>query len=165
MIFVGYELGSAAYRCYNPITKMCHWSNDEAASLDFDVSFEGLTDTFQKLETVVMTERFLNNTKTDTPAHEVGRVSIQAEDEEHVVTPPQTLRTPAARGAISLGSGTGEQDRTPPSCNLDADHGDSPLKYRGLSDILGQVTPPGRAINEVQGGLFFAPGEEPTSFS
>jgi dTDP-4-dehydrorhamnose reductase len=28
MIFVGYELGSAAYRCYDPNTKCVHISRD-----------------------------------------------------------------------------------------------------------------------------------------
>jgi hypothetical protein len=28
MIFVGYESGSAAYKCYNPVTKRVHISMD-----------------------------------------------------------------------------------------------------------------------------------------
>jgi hypothetical protein len=102
------------------------------------------------------------NTKS---AHEAGGVSVQARDEEHVATPPKILGTPVGGGGISPRSGPIEQGRTPPSCNLDADHDDAHLRYRRLSDILGPVTPPGKANREVQGGLYFEAREEPTSFS
>jgi hypothetical protein len=60
MIFVGYEPGSAAYRCYDPNTKRVHisrdvvfdeeamwkWSEDQAANLNFELNIEGQSDFF-----------------------------------------------------------------------------------------------------------------------
>jgi hypothetical protein len=34
MIFVGYELGSAAYKCYDPISKRVHVSRDHYKKFD-----------------------------------------------------------------------------------------------------------------------------------
>jgi hypothetical protein len=60
MIFVGYEPGSAAYRCYNPSTKRVHisrdvvfdeegtwdWSGDQTEGSDTKFVIEGQTDDF-----------------------------------------------------------------------------------------------------------------------
>jgi hypothetical protein len=39
----------------------------------------------------------------------------------------------------------GDQHQTPPSCNLDANHDDAPLRYRQVSELLGPGSPPGQA--------------------
>jgi hypothetical protein len=48
---------------------------------------------------------------------------------------------------------------------LDAAHdADAALRIRKIADILGSASPPGRAERNVHRELFFAAGEEPTSF-
>jgi hypothetical protein len=71
----------------------------------------------------------------------------------------------ASRGGSPPGIETAIQFRTPPSYNMNADHDDAPLKYRNMSEIIGPATPPGPAFRDVQRELFFAAGEEPTTFS
>jgi hypothetical protein len=48
---------------------------------------------------------------------------------------------------------------------LDAEHDDAPLRYRGLSDILGSASPPGPAARNVVDHLYLAEGDESSTFS
>jgi hypothetical protein len=85
---------------------------------------------------------------------------VPAQDNEH-----SCQSSAAARRGSPLEIEAENQFRTPPSCNLDADHDDAPLKYRNMSEIIGPATPPGLEFRDVQRELFFAAGEEPTTFS
>jgi hypothetical protein len=79
-------------------------------------------------------------------------------------SPVSGMRTPTAGGGENSISEIGQLLNTPPSCNLDAEHDDAPLRFRRLNDILGPWTPPGRAAREVFDQLNMAEGEEPNSF-
>jgi hypothetical protein len=69
-------------------------------------------------------------------------------------TPISDLRAPGDGGVDSDTHEAEEHLDTSPSCNLDADHDNAPLKLRKMDDILGPSSPPGRAVREVPGQLF-----------
>jgi hypothetical protein len=86
-------------------------------------------------------------------------------DQGYMESPVSGLRTPAVGGGRNSISEIEQHLHTPPSCNLDVEHDDAPLRFRRLNDILGSGTPPGRAAREVFDQLHMAEGEEPGSFS
>jgi hypothetical protein len=179
MIFVGYEPGSAAYRCYNPVTKSVHisrdvifdeeamwkWSGDQAAKMEFDVSFGDQFENSQTMQTELGTDDVSGSVITNPIAHDVGGVLIQEEGGGQANSPLQNPRTPAIGGGTPSEPVDEGHHLTPLSCNLDAEHDDAPLRYRQLSDILRPETPPRQACRDIQRELYLATGEEPTTFS
>jgi hypothetical protein len=88
MIFVGYELGSTACRCYNPVTKRVHISRDvifdeeatwnssgvQSTEMEYDVSFGDQPKIFQTMRTELRTGDVTGAVATDPRAHDVGSV-------------------------------------------------------------------------------------------
>jgi hypothetical protein len=74
------------------------------------------------------------------------------------------LGTPADGGGDMSIHGTEQQPKTPPSCNLDVEHDDAPLRFRNLNDILGPGSPLERVVREVLDHLFMVAREKPNSF-
>jgi hypothetical protein len=152
MIFVGYEPGSAAYRCYDPHTKRVHISRDvvfdEDASWDWtdnqtemtnsEFSVEGYPEDFQTTVTETMLREQLpgKHVQTEEAEQDSGGVSVSPVSLRQELSPARTAAIP--------GSAEPSPSATPPSTNLDADHDeDAPLRYRHLTDILGPGSPPG----------------------
>jgi hypothetical protein len=179
LIFVGYEPGFAAYRCYNPSTKHVHisrdvvfdeegtwdWLGDQAEGLDVDFVIEGQSD---DMHLTVSVWKELDANKVLKPAaeqQETGGTHLAEEGEEYVSQPPLDHHTPQAGGAATPFSGTSSRTRTPPSENLDANHDeDAPLRYKHLLEINGPSSPLGQAARQLQEQLFLVAGEEPTTY-
>jgi hypothetical protein len=116
MIFVRYDPGSAAYTCYNPVTKSVHistdvifdeeamwnWPGDQATEMEFDVSFRDQTETFQTMRTEMTIVDVSGSGNTDPRAHDVGSVLIQEEGKRQGISPPQSFRSPAIGGGSPL---------------------------------------------------------------
>ena len=147
MIFIGYEAGSKAYRAYNPTTNCVHVSRDivfdEAAQWDWDSDTEkqvssGHGDVF----TVEYAVENLTTSKLDgTP--EVSNDGAMG---------PEPMSAPSeisSRGAMENQRREREVEfATPPSVqsdHMDADHGDAPLRFRKIDNIIGLTSPRGPA--------------------
>jgi hypothetical protein len=179
MIFVGYELGSAAYRCYNPVTKRVHISRDvildeeatwnssgvQSTEMEYDVSFGDQPEIFQTMRMELRTGDVTGAVATDPRAHDAGSVWSQRGSERHDSLASHEFRSPAAGGGLSAVSAREDQHQTPPSYNLDADHDDAPLRYRQLSEMLGPGSLPGQAKRILHQELMLVKGEEPATFS
>jgi hypothetical protein len=112
--------------------------------------------------TIVTETRFQQTSATgdaDDSGQSTRGVSKQHVDQGYMDTPVTGLRTPSDGGGDRSIPETEQQPKTPPSCNLDAEHDDAPLRFRNLHDILGPRTPPGRAAREVPDHLYMAEGE------
>jgi hypothetical protein len=179
MVFVGYEPGSAAYMCYDPLTKKVHiskdvifeeeakwdWSANQADGANSELIIEEETEALPSIvyETSVQWQPAVVNAG-------FSRQASRGDSEHHVDqgymdSPVLGLRTPVTGGRGNSVSEIEQHLHTPPSCNLDAEHDDAPLRFRRLNDILGPGTPPGRAAREVSDQLSLAEREESSSFS
>jgi hypothetical protein len=178
MLFVGYEPGLAAYRCYDPESKKvhinrdvifdeqasCDWSNTVGAGAKPDFSIEGEAEAIR----MVVIEARLQETPSceniGNSGYAAGGVPEHQADQGHLGTTILDLRAPGDEGVDSDTHEAEEHPDTPPPCNLDADHDDAPLKFSKMDDIIGPGSPLGRVVREVPGQLFMAT-EEPSSFS
>jgi hypothetical protein len=116
--------------------------------MDYAVSFGDQSETFQTMRTELRTGDVTGATTTDPRAHDVWSVWSQRGCERHDSPATQGFRSP-----------------TPPSCNMDADHDDAPLRYRQVSELLGPGSPLWQAKRILHQELMPLKGEEPTTFS
>ncbi|WVZ53904.1 hypothetical protein U9M48_004791 [Paspalum notatum var. saurae] len=154
-IFIGYEQGSKAFRCYNPTTKCVVISRDivfeEAAKWKWDSEAEASVGGAQPF-----TVHY---------------------DAEHIVTgavpepqspPPAPFTTPAAPSTPAAPTPAPIQFATPPEdvddADLDADHDDAPLRFRDIDAVIGPASPPGLVPRVLDDELHFTSADEPASF-
>ncbi|WVZ75580.1 hypothetical protein U9M48_023619 [Paspalum notatum var. saurae] len=87
--------------------------------------------------------------------------------EQEAAAEPQTPPSPRAAQSTPPSAGTGGSVRfvTPPPGveNLDADYDNEPLRFRAVNDFIGDASPPGQAVRNLDGELFMASAEEPRS--
>jgi hypothetical protein len=160
MIFVGYEPGSAAYRCYDPDTRKVHVSrdaifdedaswdsvSDEAAAGSTEVPMTDLSEDFQIIEVEPSALFYPGVVDGVDAGHNGDAAKLHDEGSDHGRTPSERHPSPTSGGAMTPLSEASIQSRSPPSKNLDVDHDDDvPLRYRKLGDILGPGSPPGQA--------------------
>jgi hypothetical protein len=145
IIFVCYESGSKAYHAYDPITKCVHVTRDvvfdEQAQWDWGLgSDNGKPGSGDDVFTVEYTT--------------TGPV------------PPTTDGTdeaPTEESPLHAGAGDMEVDHDVDDENLDADHDDTTLRFRTMSDILATPGFAPRAL--VAEELHVVSSDEPTSFA
>lgn len=160
-IFVGYEQGSKAYRCYDPHAGRVVVSRDVV----FDEGAKWTWD--RRLEDAVDDD-----------------VPFMVEDEVHSA-PPISSRattpapTQATTTSLSPASPATAQPAASPASSaefvspptgfegvLDADHDeDAPLRFRVIDTVLGPASPPGLAPRVLDEELMLTTADEPTSFA
>jgi hypothetical protein len=163
MIFVGYEPGSVAYRCYDPISRKVHvsrdvifneeaswdWTADQAAGLEFDFDMAREAELIPTIEVEFWLGTPPVNAAAEAGSQGTGGAHVQENEMENRGVSTPGLRTPTVRSTIGPEARTKSLGKSPPSDNLDADHDDeAPLRYRKLTNILGPGTPPGFAARE-----------------
>ena len=171
MIFIGYEPGSKAYRAYDPTTRRVHGTRDvvfdEMVQWDWDADNEleesGGDDTFMvEMEyTTIIQASPVTESTVETPGASTPVVSPSPS--------PFPDFAPGQSTTLGLASATTVEFASPPSVrdgNLDADHDNTPLRFRKLEDMIGPVTlrgfaPRVLAIKE----LHVVSSDEPVSFA
>jgi hypothetical protein len=174
MIFVRYELGSMAYRAYDPTTRRVHISRDivfdKAAQWAWSTEEQGEARDFAieepgDIDSVVVT------TTTST-----ARDPASASTSPTPLTPATPQASPAQDTAPLRGTprpASLSQDiefATPPSVDvdeyLDADHkDDAPLRFRRIDNLIGPSSPPEYADRrEAEEHLMLACDIEPASY-
>jgi transposase InsO family protein len=138
-IFVGYEVGSKAYRCYDPV--------DQRVIISRDVVFD---------EAGQWRWENADNEQADNSEPFIMEYSTEIVRDVVPATPSPTP-TPASSPA-------GEHEPEVDEENLDADHDDAPLRVRAIDDLIGDAEPPGLARRVLNAELNFTSAEEPTSF-
>jgi hypothetical protein len=159
-IFVGYESGSKAYRCYDPSTKRVVISRDvvfdEAARWDWSSSPDVHPGDDEPFTVELVTEA----------VHVPGAMPSAS---------PPLAQSPSpgpAAATMPQGSPGGASPpyfATPPADvdhdALDADHDDdAPLRFRAIDSIVGPASPPGLAARVLDEELMFTSADEPASF-
>lgn len=158
MIFVGYEPGSKAYRCYDPASRRVHISRDVAFDEEAQWRWDG--------ETASELDFTIEYTTVYHPA--VANVPRADSEQPELPTPPATSTSPCTPAATAGTTATSAEFATPPTIaadDLDADHDDAPLRFRRVDEILGPATPPGLAVREFDDELMMASAEEPASLA
>jgi hypothetical protein len=167
MIFVGYKLGSKAYRAYDPVTRRVHISRyivfdeearDGQAKTGVDTDFVVEYATVQHPDAVPSTRRFVER-ETAPPSLAAappppGSPFVSSPSQASLSTPPHA-GTPTVE-FVSPPSGLED--------NLDVDHDDAPLKFRTVDNVLAPATPPGQVVREFDEDLLMVSAEEPASF-
>lgn len=158
MIFVGYEPGSKAYRCYDPASRRVHISRDVAFDEEAQWRWDG--ETASELDFTI---------EYTTVYHLAVANAPRADSEQpELPTPPATSTSPCTPAATAGTTATSAEFATPPTIaadDLDADHDDAPLRFRRVDEILGPATPPGLAVREFDDELMMASAEEPASLA
>lgn len=158
MIFVGYEPGSKAYRCYDPASRRVHISRDVAFDEEAQWRWDG--------ETASELDFTIEYTTVYHPA--VANAPRADSEQPELPTPPATSTSPCTPAATAGTTATSAEFATPPTIaadDLDADHDDAPLRFRRVDEILGPATPPGLAVREFDDELMMASAEEPASLA
>jgi hypothetical protein len=138
-ISVGYEVGSKAYRCYDPV--------DQRVIISHDVVFD---------EAGQWRWENADNEQADDSEPFIMEYSTEIIRDAVPATPSPTP-TPASPPA-------GEHEPEVDEENLDVDHDDAPLRVRAINDLIGDAEPPGLAHRMLNVELNFTFAEEPTSF-
>lgn len=150
-IFIGYEGGSKAYRCYDPVSKKVLISRDvvfdEAAQWCWEDAADKPEDGFTLFEFEHTTETVIEPGGGD-PAPRF----------------PVRTPSPAPVPTSTLIAGDEEEEVLDEGENLDADHDDAPLKYRNINELIGPATPPGLARRALIEELHSTVADEPASF-
>jgi hypothetical protein len=138
-IFVRYEVGSKAYRCYDPVDQRVIISRD----VIFDEAGQWHWENADN-EQVDDSEPFIMEYST-----EIVRDIVPA-----TPSPTPTLASPPA----------GEHEPEVDEENLDTDHDDAPLWVHAINDLIRDAEPPGLAHCVLNAELNFTSVEEPMSF-
>jgi hypothetical protein len=115
MIFVGYEPGSAAYRCYDPDTKKVHvsmdaifnedaswdWVGDEAAAGSTEVPVTDLSEDFQIIEAEPSALFYPGVVDSVDVGHNGDAGELHDEGSDHGRTPSERHPSPAFGGAVT----------------------------------------------------------------
>jgi hypothetical protein len=144
-IFVGYDTGSKAYRCYDPIDQRIIITRNVVFNEARQWSWEN-TDN----ELAADAEPFTVEYETEV-IHDAAPASPSP-------TPP--LASPPT-GEYAA---PGEEEHEVKAENLDADHDDAPLRVRAIDDMIGNVAMPALARRVLEAQLNFTSAEEPTTF-
>jgi hypothetical protein len=151
-IFVGYELGCKAYRCYDPA--------DKCVVISRDVTFDDATSwTWENTDAGHDEEPFTIEYST-----EVVQAPVPAPGSPTPSPPPCAPLVPTSPPVgepIAPEEGMAEVDAE----DLDADHYDAPLCIRSINEVIRETTPPGLAHRVCTTGLNFTSAEDLSSFS
>jgi hypothetical protein len=139
VIFVGYEVRSKAYRCYDPV--------NQRVIISCDVVFD---------EAGQWRWENTDNEHADDSEPFIMEYSTEIVRDVMPATPSPTP-TPASPPV-------GEHELEVDEENLDADHDDTPLRVRAINNLIGDAEPPGLAHRVLNVELNFTSVEEPTSF-
>jgi hypothetical protein len=173
-ILVGYEPGSKAYRCYDPISRRVIISRDVVFDEAAQWSWSG-----EAGESSTDDEPFTVEHITQTTTTTTAPAATPSPSPAHASSPasafPSTPHTPTA-AAPHGGSPTPTISQAPPAVqlatpptevlddNLDAEHDDVPLRFRTVDNILGDASVPGLAHRGHDDVLNIASVDEPASF-
>jgi hypothetical protein len=150
VIFVGYEIGSKAYRFYNPNTERIIISRDAV----FDEAGEWKWNEDDAADAVQPEPFVIEYTEEYTKPTGTG---------EHGGASPRTPTPapPAPASPIQFVSPPTESEQ-----DLVNDHDDNaPLRFRALDTILGPSSTPGFIEREFEAQLHFTSAEEPSTFA
>ncbi|WVZ93228.1 hypothetical protein U9M48_039226 [Paspalum notatum var. saurae] len=184
-IFVGYEPGSKAYRCYNPATARVVVSRDvifdEEASWTWDAA---PASTEQDAEPFIVEyeQAALPGSARGSPEGAATPGSARGSPPPRAMSSPAASTTPAATPALGSHSAAPTQPASPtaaaspsiefvsppsdPEGDLDADHDDeAPLRFRAIDTVLGPASPPGLAPRVLDEELLFTTADEPATFA
>ncbi|WVZ53212.1 hypothetical protein U9M48_004185, partial [Paspalum notatum var. saurae] len=175
MVFLGYEQGSKAYRLYDPRAERVHISRDvvfdEGASWSWEAS--GAEEDGRGWSSFTIDYTLYRG--AGEAAGDGGADAGEAEQsgsgqaEQEAPAEPQSPPTPipATHGTpTSTKAGSSVRFVTPPpgaAEYLDADYDNEPLRFRAVDNIIGDASPPGQAVRNLDGELFMASAEEPCS--
>ena len=190
MVFIGYEVGSKAYRFYNPVSKRVHISRDavfdEGRAWDWTARDGGVHVADEEpfhVEYTTVTARYEEAGET-----QLGGDPVGSPGGSPVHPGGMSVGTPATPGASTSGIGLPGSAHggapgtpasaapappvefaTPPSgaLDLDNDHDDeAPLRFRTIDNVLGPSGVPDLAERElaVDEDLLLAVGDEPATF-
>ena len=167
MIFIGYEARSKAYRAYDPTTNRVLVSRDivfdEAAQWNWD------SDTEKQISSGhddVFTVEYAVENQTISELDGTPEVSNDGAMGPEPVSPPSEI---SSQGATeNQRRGREVEFATPPSAqsdHLDTDHGDAPLRFRKIDNIIGRTSPRGPASRVlIAEELHEVSVDEPVSF-
>lgn len=171
MVFVGYEIGTKGYRFYNPTTQRVLVSRDavfeEERAWDWTAEHpSALEDAFEPFrvehDVAAVAGGVLEGTASPTTPNAALATppSLSATSTSRTSTPTcgSASRTPQAPG-----SGSGARSASLPEVddNLDVDPNHAPLRYRSITDIMGQEPAPGLVEQASDQELLMATGNEP----
>ncbi|WVZ66255.1 hypothetical protein U9M48_015502 [Paspalum notatum var. saurae] len=165
MVFIGYEKGSKAYRAYDPTTGKVVITRDVVFDEGTQWDWSGM----ENLETG--SDAGSGDSFTVEYPVEKNRIAIEGEEGQERTPSVQSQLEPLVGGNIEekepvtpvvaqfapAADPSHIQFVSPPRNideNFDADHahpdyGESPVRFRTLDDIIGQVTPPGQAARDL----------------
>ncbi|KAF0894360.1 hypothetical protein E2562_038477 [Oryza meyeriana var. granulata] len=166
MIFVGYEPGAKAYRCYDPASRRvvvsCDVVFDEAAQWDWSAEDGGC-----QVDDEPFTVEYTTEYVSGAPQVAAWMPALVAPSSAPAGSPMPATPLAAPTLATSL------PDEpinfvTPPADlgeDLDVDHDDDALlRFRAIDAIIGPASPPGLAPRVLDEDLMFTTADEPTSF-
>ncbi|WVZ79350.1 LOW QUALITY PROTEIN: hypothetical protein U9M48_026940 [Paspalum notatum var. saurae] len=172
MVFLGYEQGSKAYRLYDPRAERVHISRDvvfdEGASWSWEASGAEEDGRGWSSFTIDYTlyrgagEAVGDGGADAGEAEQSGSGQAEQEAPAEPQSPPTPI--PATHGTpTSAKAGSSVRFVTPPpgaAEYLDADYDNEPLRFRAVDNIIGDASPPGQAVRNLDGELFMASAEE-----
>jgi hypothetical protein len=172
MIFVGYEPGLAAYRCYDPMTKRIHinsyvvfdedvmweWTRSQASGMEFDITVPNQSEFLSTTELKLRTKEVSMPSTTDGAEQAEWGEQVQADEVTSTLVSSIKITSSQELDADI-------HFESPLSENVDADHDDAPLRFKKMANIVGPGSPPGQAVKSVLEFLMFAAGEEPATFT
>jgi hypothetical protein len=151
VIFLGYEQGCKAYRCYDLVTKRIIMSHevifDEPGQWHWDDG-EDSVDVFEPFiieytTEIVQGREYVPASASPAPSHAPSTPppAVQADTTE--------LMSPPAEHELDL--------------NIDRD--DAPLRFRAINSMIGPSSPPGLTRRVLVKELHFTTADEPTTFA
>ncbi|CAN6200243.1 unnamed protein product [Urochloa humidicola] len=176
LVFIGYASGTKAYRLLDPATGKVTVSRDvifdEAVGWDWSGQHKEAETAATPYDFRV--ERAVRQEILPAPAGNEGARTPSP--------PPATMRSPSLAPAPAPDA---SEPATPPPAavvdvptlpvfvtpladdeeRLDAWHGETPVRYRTINNVLGDAIPPGRAARDLNGELHLACTGEPSTFA
>jgi hypothetical protein len=144
-IFVGYEVRSKAYRCYDPV--------DQHVIISRDVVFD---------EAGQWHWENADNKQANDSESFIVEYSTETVRDVEPVSP--LLTPPPASPPVGEHAELRDHEQEVDDENLDADHDDAPLRLRTIDDLIGDTELPGLARRILNAELNFTSVEEPVSF-
>jgi len=171
VVFIGYEAGTKAYRVFDPVSQRVHITRDvvfdEKRGWDWSKVEESADGEWRTQEFTVESTTMLYNAPAPAAPTPIAAASPTPTDggaEQTAHTPP-----PAPSAAPTAEQAPVEFATPPPDAEdqLDAEHSDTPVRFRRLDNVLGDDAPlPGMAERELaEGELHMVSSLEPASFA
>lgn len=156
MVFIGYAIGSKAYRLYDPKTERVHVSRDVIFDEDAAWNWKEAEQTapvdlgdFAVEQLVRRRERTVDRRLTP----DAGGVDI-----DPIPLPATSSPSPQTVEFVSPPANDSER--------LDAESGSASIRYRDINAVLGEAAVPGHAARSLHGELHLVTNDgEPTTFA